>query len=225
MKTTNTAVQVMSFKTEYTAVCQTEEHFPNIEQIMDRTRPDSATHKRRSQIIASNSRYWPLSRSWSLVQPSPLLRSYSVQAKGNMYRRKGEGIRSFLPNPWPNSNRGSDLPHENRQTGRISEWILRSRRGGEIGHLRRPPPVAGAEEVDEKRRWVDTVTGQTVGVRWQGLRCMAALERSSAGLLDSSREATHLHRLGLGHSGLFAFLRNWDISGTASLGTTLADFL
>jgi hypothetical protein len=31
----------------------------------------------------------------------------------------------------------------------------------EIGHLRRPPPVAGAEEVDEKRGWGDTVTGQT----------------------------------------------------------------
>jgi hypothetical protein len=33
----------------------------------------------------------------------------------------------------------------------------------EIGHLRRPPPVVGAEEVDGKRGWGRY--GQTVGGR------------------------------------------------------------
>jgi hypothetical protein len=119
-------------------------------------------------------------------------------------RREGRrGTRSFVRNLWSNSICGSHLPDENRQTNRIRLRVLRSRKRGEIGHLRRPPPVAGAEEVDEKSRWGDTVAGQTVGARWQELRWIAAVE-SGIGLETRYANATHLRRSDLGHSGLFS---------------------
>lgn len=84
---------------------------------------------------------------------SPLLRSYSIQAKANGYRSKEVKrlYRSFLRNPWSNLNRGrgSHLPQENHQISYISQLSVDSGR-----RVRdRSPETAAAGRRSRRSRW------------------------------------------------------------------------